>query len=183
MTYASGTTPVEAGVVEGGDGTTGVVVTLPEGVAEAIENTSEPISAENSEAVALAEIHSETAIELAQIEADASVARIEAHNEGDEEWRTETTHLREEVRALGEAVGATAAMVEALIAERSTPQPSPETDPQPEPEPILSPETMTDTPATETETLSETPTDHHAESEAERRALADKPARRRHRMI
>lgn len=174
--YASGTTPVEAVVVEGGDGTTGVVVTLPEEVVEAIEEAA-PITAENSEAVALAEIHSETAIELATIEADASVARIEARNEGDEAWQEATTHLRAEVAALGEAVSATALVVEQLVAQLNPEVLSLETETgetltlSEEPTAILIPETPL-------ETSSETETEVPARSEEEKPV-----ARRRHRMI
>ena len=152
---------------------------------ETTPEASPPVSAETSEAVALAEIHSETAVEIAQIGADASVARIEASNEGDTSWQEVTTHLREEVRALGEAIGATAAMVEALV-NQSTPLPSEEaaplTEPEASPEALSSPEVTTDTSATPAETSSETQTEVHERNEEGERAR-ETLRRRAHRMI
>ncbi len=172
-------TPVEAEavVVEGGDGSQAVVVTLPEA-------TTEPApEAEAVEAVA------DSAVEIARIEADASVAReeiradveivaIEARAEGEErveEWQMEMTLLRTDLSAVADAVAAMAVVVDQL-ASQSTPPASPA-------EPTTPPEAMTDTSATGTETSSATGTEAPERSAVESPAPLVAEMRRKVRMI
>ena len=182
MTYATGTTPVEAVAIEGGDGTPALVVTLPAGTevpGVTTDNLPEPtpeveaVETVADSAVEIAQIEADKEVAIAEIHAEVETAHIEARAEGDErvtECLEAMTHLRADLSALAEAVTATATVVEQLVASQSTPQPLAE----------VTPETMTDTSETATETSSETGTEVPAKS-AEEKPVA--VMRRKVRMI
>lgn len=128
----------------------------------------------------LATIHADTAIEMAEIAAETERLRIGASNEGQNAWQTETTDLRNQLSALGEAVGAMATVMEDLIAqsERSN-QPN---SPEPEAVEIVEPMTIPSD-ATITETQSLGVTESPSESLDESREAPEREKRRRARMI
>jgi hypothetical protein len=103
---SDGTQTAEAVVIEGqGSDPDAVVVTLP----------TEPEPETTGEAVAIIEAEGEVAIELAEIHAETERQRIAQESEGNELWQTEMRDLREQIGALGEAVSATATVVESLL--------------------------------------------------------------------
>lgn len=155
MTHATGTTPVEAVMIENpaGEGDA-LVVTLPETTPEAdpetvAESVVDIIEAQSDADVALAEIHAETERQ-----------RIAADSEGNEQWQDQMQGLRAEISALGEAVTATAAVVESLLAPSIPPALEPETVTV-----TADPETMTEL----LETTPETPSSEETESQSESR--------------
>lgn len=120
---------------------------------------------DNSEALELAELHAETAIEIETIHAETERHRIDTQTEGNELWKTEMTDLKEQVQALGEAVSATAAVLESLL-----PQSTPEASPEAEAVEIVEPVTMTGAGEAEaTEELNSTETEALNESREESR--------------
>ena len=173
---SDGTTVI---VAEPASGSLEIPATQAEVLAtETAEAQTEAIEAVADSAVEIATIEAERDVAIAEINAEVSTAAIEA-NERDEEWRTETTHLRTDLAALAEAVQATATVVEQLVASLSTPQLSetPETL-------IVEPETVEITTSeTGTETSSETRTEALAESVAESPAPLVAAMRRKVRMI
>lgn len=184
MSEATGTTTV---VVESPEGTpltttldnsTGEVI-QPTTEAVPISETLEPIETVADATVQVAQIEADARVEIEGIRADVETAAIEARAEGEQEWQVAMNSLREEMTALGEAVTATATVVEQLVAQ-STPPASPELTTEPE---TLEP-TTTDTSETLTETSSETRTEVPERNGAE--SLEEPPVavmRRKVRMI
>ena len=84
-------------------------------------------TSDNSKALEMAELHAETAIEIETIHAETERHRIDTKTEGNELWKTEMMDLKEQVQALGEAVSATAAVLESLLPP-STPEASQEVE-------------------------------------------------------
>ena len=151
MSEASGATtavietPAGTPVVMTVDNETGQVLTSEtEGQPEPSQ-IPETIEAVADSAVEIAEIEANRDVAVAEIHAETEQAAIAAR-EGEQEWRTELTHLRTDLAALGEAIAATATVVEQLVSQ-STLQSSLETEiiPIPEATEIITSETPTET--------------------------------------